>query len=47
MTLTEKAAYLRGLYDGLGLQTKGSDEAKLLNAMIDVMQEMASHVAEN
>ncbi|MCD8368096.1 MAG: zinc-ribbon domain-containing protein [Clostridiales bacterium] len=47
MTLSEKAAYLRGLYDGLGLPDTGTAEAKLLSAMIDVVEEMASHVTEN
>ncbi len=47
MTLSEKAAYLRGLYDGLGLSDTGTAEAKLLNAIIDVVEEMAGHVTEN
>ena len=47
MTLSEKAAYLRGLYDGLGLSEAGTAEARLMNAMIDVIEEMAGHVAEN
>ncbi|MCD8127412.1 MAG: zinc-ribbon domain-containing protein [Clostridiales bacterium] len=47
MTLSGKAAYLRGLYDGLGLSDTGTAEAKLLNAIIDVVEEMAGHVTEN
>lgn len=47
MTLSEKAAYLRGLYDGLGLSDTGTAEARLMNAMIDVIEEMAGHIGEN
>lgn len=47
MSLTERAAYLRGLYDGLGLDAASSREAKLMNAIIDVLEEVAGHVAEN
>lgn len=47
MSLTEKAAYLRGLYDGLGLKENTSAEGRLLSAMIDVLEEMAGHVSEN
>lgn len=47
MTLTEKAAYLRGLYDGLGLKESEGAEARLLSAVIDVVEELAGHVTEN
>lgn len=47
MSLTEKAAYLRGLYDGLGLKADTSAEARLMSAMIDVVEELASHVTES
>lgn len=43
MTLTEKAAYLKGLRDGLNLSAETS-EGKLLNAMIDLISEMALRV---
>lgn len=46
MSLTEKAAYLRGLYDGLELKDS-SKEAKLLSAIIDVLEDMAGHITEN
>lgn len=45
MSLNEKAAYLRGLYDGMELND--SKEAKLFSAIIDVVQELAAHVTEN
>ncbi len=45
MNLTEKAAYLKGLADGLKLDTE-SDTGKLLSAVIDVIQTMAEDVAD-
>jgi predicted Zn finger-like uncharacterized protein len=47
MSLSEKAAYLRGLYDGMELDKEKSKEARLLNAMIDVIGELADYVSEN
>lgn len=47
MSLTEKTAYLKGLYDGLGLSGEESREARMLGAIVDVLQEMAEHVEEN
>lgn len=47
MSLIEKAAYLRGLYDGMELNVSNSKEAKMLGALIDVVQELAAHVTEN
>ena len=47
MSLMERAAYLRGLYDGLELDSGKSKEARLMSAIIDVLEEMAGHVSEN
>lgn len=47
MSLNEKAAYLRGLYDGLELDSSKSKEAKLMSAIIDVLEDMAGHITEN
>lgn len=47
MSLTEKTAYLKGLYDGLGLSAEESKEARMLGTIVDVLQEMAEHVEEN
>lgn len=47
MSLPEKAAYLRGLYDGMELNAETSKEARMFNAIIDVIQEMAGHINEN
>ena len=45
MTVTEKAAYLKGLAEGLNLDPDKS-ETKLINAMIDVIDEMALSIAD-
>ena len=47
MAITEKAAYLKGLYDGLGLSEESTKEAKMLGAIVDVLQELALRVDEN
>ncbi len=44
MTLTEKAAYLKGLAEGLTFE-KDSAEGKLLLALVDLCSEMAEEVA--
>lgn len=45
MTVTEKAAYLKGLAEGLNLDAD-KPETKLINAMIDVIDELALAVAD-
>ena len=40
MTLAEKAAYLKGLMDGIKLDT-AKDENRLLKAVVDLLQDMA------
>lgn len=45
MNLTEKAAYLKGLRDGLSLSTETA-EGKLINALIDLVDEMALSVTD-
>ncbi len=45
MTVTEKAAYLKGLAEGLTLD-ESKPETKLINAMIDVIDELALSVAD-
>lgn len=43
MTLTEKAAYVKGLMDGLDIDTT-TDEGKILVALYDLVAEMAETV---
>lgn len=45
MTLTEKAAYIKGLADGLGLD-ESTKEAKIIKALIDIVDDMALSLAD-
>ena len=45
MTASEKAAYLKGLAEGLGID-RDSDEGKLMHAMIDVIGELAKDIED-
>ena len=40
MTISEKVAYIQGLYDGLGLDSEKSGEARILSEMLDVLREV-------
>ena len=40
MTISEKVAYLKGLAEGLGLDTEKSKEAKLISVMIGILEEV-------
>ena len=45
MTISEKSAYLKGLMDGLKLNTE-SDEGKMIAAMVDLLGDMAKRIAD-
>ena len=45
MEISEKVAYLKGLAEGLNLDTE-SKEGKLIAAIIDVLDDMAEKFAE-
>ena len=45
MEITEKVAYLKGLADGLALDTE-SREGKILTAIIDVLDDMALEIED-
>jgi DNA-directed RNA polymerase subunit RPC12/RpoP len=45
MTTSEKVAYLKGLYEGLGIDPK-TKEGKLYSAVIDVLSSLASDVED-
>lgn len=45
MTVTEKVAYLKGLAEGLALDA-AKPETKIINAMLDVLDELALTVAD-
>ena len=40
MTISEKVAYIQGLYDGLGLDSEKSGESRILSEMLDVLREV-------
>ena len=41
MTISEKVAYLKGLAEGLDLDTEKSKEGKLISVMIGILEEIA------
>ena len=45
MTATEKAAYLKGLAEGLGI-TADTDEGRLMLAMLDLIEELARDIED-
>lgn len=45
MTVTEKAAYIRGLAEGLNLDAE-KPETKIINAMMDLLDDLALSVSD-
>ena len=45
MTITEKAAYIKGLVDGLELD-EGKKETKVIKALVDIIDDLALSVAD-
>ena len=45
MTTSEKVAYLKGLMEGMNLDTE-SDEGKLLHLIVDVLGDMAEEIED-
>ena len=45
MTISEKSAYLKGLMDGLSLNTD-TDEGKMISAIVDLLGDMAKKVTD-
>ena len=45
MTINEKAAYLKGLMDGLSLNTE-TDEGKMIAAIVDLLGDMAKRITD-
>ena len=45
MTITEKAAYLKGLMDGLNLDTEKA-EGKMIASMVELIGEMAKRITD-
>ena len=45
MTISEKSAYLKGLMDGLKLNTE-ADEGKMIAAIVDLLGDMAKRITD-
>ena len=45
MTISEKSAYLKGLMDGLSLNTD-ADEGKMIAAIVDLLGDMAKRITD-
>lgn len=46
MTISEKVAYLKGLAEGLDLDTNKSKEGKLISVMIGILEEVALSIED-
>ena len=46
MTITEKVAYLKGLAEGLNLDTEKSKEGKLISVMIGILEEVGLSIED-
>ncbi len=46
MTISEKVAYLKGLAEGLNLDTEKSKEGKLISVMIGILEDLAMSVED-
>ena len=46
MTISEKVAYLKGLAEGMNLDTEKSKEGKLISVMIGILEELAMSVED-
>ena len=46
MTLTERTAYIKGLCEGLGLDQKDTPEAKIINALLELCEEITLEIED-
>ena len=46
MTISEKVAYLKGLSDGLNIDTEKSKEGKLISVMIGILEEVGLSIED-
>ena len=44
MTITEKVAYIQGLFDGMRLDTEKSGEARILSEVLDVLRDVGQQL---
>ncbi len=46
MSILEKAAYLRGLFEGMNLDPEQSNEAKILSTIIDLFEDIGKNMED-
>ena len=46
MTISEKVAYTKGLFDGMELDTAASKEAKLIASILDILEEVGMSIED-
>ena len=46
MTISEKVAYLKGLAEGLAIDTEKSKEGKLISVMIGILEEIGMSIED-
>lgn len=46
MTLTERTAYIKGLCEGMGLDKKDTPEAKIINALLGLCEEITLEIED-
>ena len=46
MTVSEKVAYIKGMFDGMALDTEASKEAKLIGSIIEVLEEVSLSIED-
>lgn len=46
MTISEKVAYVKGMFDGMALNTEQSKEAKLIASMLEVLEEVGMSIED-
>ncbi len=44
MTITEKVAYIQGLFDGMGLDKSKEPQARVLSEVLDVLKEIGDEI---
>ncbi|MCC8121565.1 MAG: zinc-ribbon domain-containing protein [Oscillospiraceae bacterium] len=46
MTISEKVAYVKGLFEGMGLDSEDSKQAKLFRSIIEVLEEVGLSIED-
>lgn len=46
MTISEKVAYVKGMFDGMALDTTASKEAKLIASILEVLEEVGMSIED-